>query len=121
MPTKPKVVDETGGNHDLQLFYDSYMSYIDLSRYLFGAKNPIYDINEMPPKSKFYKAARDIAATLSIDWETMTHEQSNRIMLALLEDTYKAMAEVDAKNKKSLVIELTLKVKASDKQNKKTI
>lgn len=113
------MVDETGGNHDLQLFYDTWMRYIELSKYLFASKNPIYDINEMPSTNKFYKAAHDIADQLEIDWKGMSHEDSNRIMLAILEDTYKAMAAVDAKNKKNLVIELTLKIKANDKQNKK--
>lgn len=108
---EPKTVDETGGNHDLRLFRDSWLRYIELSKYLFAPENPIYDINEMPQSSKFYKAARAIASQLKVDWKSMTHEQSNRIMLALLEDTYKAMAAVDAQHKKNLVIELTLKIK----------
>lgn len=38
----------------------------------------------------------------------MTHDESNRIMLALLEDTYNAMAAVG--DKKNLAIEVKLKV-----------
>jgi len=109
--SEPKVVDETGGGHDLQLFRDTWLRYIELSKYLFAPKNPIYDINEMPQSSKFFKPAQSIAAQLGINWETMTHEESNRIMLALLEDTYKAMAAVESKNRKSLAVEVTLKIK----------
>ena len=100
--------DETGGQHDLQLFKKTYLRYIELSKYLFGTKNSIYDINEMPEDCVFWEPAQNIAKDLGIDWNTMSHEDSNRIMLALLEDTYNAMAQVG--DKKKLVIELTLKV-----------
>lgn len=117
--SEPKVVDESGGKHDLQLFIDTWLRYIELSKYLFASDEPIYDINEMPSKSKFYKAARNIADQLEVDWKTMSHEDSNRIMLALLEDTYKAMAAVESEHKSSLVVEINLKIKANDKSNKK--
>lgn len=106
--TNPQVVDESGGKHDLQLFYDTYTRYIELSRYLFASKESIYDINEMSEDSKFYAAAKDIAKQINVDWESMSHEDSNRIMLALLEDTYNAMGKVG--NKKNLVIEVKLKI-----------
>lgn len=105
---KIKVADESGGQHDLQLFYDTYNKYIELSRYLFGSKTPIYDINEMPGDSDFFTDAVRIAEQLEVDWRKMTHEDSNRIMLALLEDYYQAMAKVA--NKKKLIIETTLKI-----------
>lgn len=105
---KPRVVDEAGGKHDLQLFYDTYIKYIEFSRYLFGTKNPIYDINEMPGDSDFFTDAVRMAEQLEIDWESMSHEDSNRIMLALLEDYYQAMAKVA--DKKKLSIEVTLKI-----------
>lgn len=62
----------------------------------------------MPEDSKFYAAAKEIAKQIDVDWETMSHEDSNRIMLALLEDTYNAMGKVG--DKKNLVIEVKLKI-----------
>lgn len=112
----PQIVDETGGKHDLQLFYDTWMRYIELSKYLFGSKNPIYDINEIPEDNQFYSMAKSIADQLGVDWESMSHEDSNRIMLALLEDTYVAMAKVA--NKKDLVIELKLKIVKDEQRSK---
>lgn len=105
---KTKVTEGVGGNDNLQSLYDAYTKYIELSRYLFGSKNPIYDINEMPGDSDFFTDAVKIAEQLEIDWEAMSHEDSNRIMLALLEDYYKAMKKVE--NKKQLTIEIKLKI-----------
>lgn len=97
------------GKHDLKLFHDTYLRYITLSKYLFASGDEaIYDINEIPKDNYFYKPAKAIAKQLGISWAKMTHEESNRIMLALLEDTYNAMAEVG--DKKNLVIEVKLKV-----------
>lgn len=106
--TKVTVKDEYGGQHDLQLFRETYMRYLELSKYLFGSKNPIYDINEMPETCKFLEPAKEIAKSINVDWKTMTHEESNRIMLALLEDTYQMMAKVGDKTK--LVVEVKLKI-----------
>lgn len=114
--TNPRIVDETGGKHDLQLFYDTWMRYIELSKYLFGSKNPIYDINEIPENHQFYTMAKNIADQLGVDWKSMSHEDSNRIMLALLEDTYMAMAKVA--NRKDLVIELKLKIVKNEQRSK---
>lgn len=111
---KANVVKGAGDANNLQLFYDTYMKFINLSCYLFGSKNPIYDINEMPSESEFFVDAVSIAEQLEIDWETMTHEGSNRIMLALLEDYYQAMAKVT--NKRNLAIEVKLMILNNDKR-----
>lgn len=103
------MVSKTNKQDDkLQSLYDTYTKYIALSRYLFGTKNAVYDINEMPGDSDFFTDAVRIAEQLEIDWETMSHEDSNRIMLALLEDYYRAMAKVA--RKKNLIIEVKLKI-----------
>lgn len=103
-----KVEDQLG-NHNLELFRDTYLRYIALSKYLFASGDKaIYDINEIPKDNTFYKPAKQLAKSLGISWSKMTHEESNRIMLALLEDTYNAMAEVG--DKSHLVIEVTLKI-----------
>lgn len=107
MATKRKQKEEAG-DKKLQLLYDTYTKYIALSRYLFGSKNPIYDINEMPGDCDFFTDAVRIAEQLEVDWKTMSHEDSNRVMLALLEDYYQAMAKVG--KKKDLIVEVTLKI-----------
>ena len=80
------------GGHDLELLRTTYMRYIALSKMLFGQEETVYAI----------------AKSLGIKWKTMTHDESNRVMLALLEDTYNAMAAVG--DKKNLAIEVKLKV-----------
>ena len=63
--------------------------YFALSSLLFGYgdKSP-YDINELKEDNMFYQPAKDLSKELGIDWEKMTHEESNRIMLALLDDYF---------------------------------
>lgn len=122
MALKPLITvkDESGGQHDLQLFQKTYLRYMALSKYLFGSKAPIYDINEMPEDNEFLESARKIATALQIDWSNMSHEDSNRIMLALLEDTYNEMAKVGSK--KQLAISVTLKIlkpNANEQRKKK--
>lgn len=87
----------------------TYMSYMALSKYLFAhGDDGIYNINEIPKDNEFYHPAKRIAKELEIDWKDMSHEESNRIMLALLEDTYNAMKVVADKDK--LEIHVKLKV-----------
>lgn len=96
------------GGHDLELLRATYMRYIALSKMLFGQEETVYDINELKKDNEFYKDAVAIAKSLGIKWKTMTHDESNRVMLALLEDTYNAMAAVG--DKKNLAIEVKLTV-----------
>lgn len=103
-----QVIDEKG-KHDTAKFYNTYTKYIALSKYLFGSGDKaIYDINEMSKDNEFYNPAKQIAKSLGITWKKMTHEESNRVMLALLEDAYNAMAEVG--DKQNLIIEVSLKI-----------
>jgi len=107
--TRDIKVEDQLGKHDLKLFRGTYLRYIALSKYLFASGDKaIYDINEIPKDNEFYKDARSIAKSLGISWKNMTHEESNRIMLALLEDTYNAMAAVG--DKSHLVVEVSLKI-----------
>ena len=96
----------------IEVIKQAYCDYIELSKYLFGnSESAIYDINEMPEDNKFYTQAREISAQLDIDWHGMTHEESNRIMLALLEDVYQKIgATIPKKERKNLVVELTFKM-----------
>ena len=112
-----EAVDESGGEHDLQLFRKTYMRYIALSSFLFGKNPSVYDINEIKSDNEFYESARQIASQLEIDWKTMSHEESNRIMLALLDDFYNEMSKVG--NKKDLLIQVTLKVAKHEQRPKR--
>jgi hypothetical protein len=106
---KNNILCEGGSKNDKELLLKTYLNYIGLSNYLFGKGDKgIYNINEMPSKNGFYLPAKEIAKSLEIDWEKMSHEESNRIMLTLLEDTYMAMSQV-VKNK-NLTIEVKLKI-----------
>jgi hypothetical protein len=95
---------------DLVKLKDTYMRYIALSKYLFASgDSAIYDVNEVPVNNEFHQPAKAIAKSLGIGWEGMTHEESNRIMLALLEDAYNAMAEVE--DKENIMIEVKFKIR----------
>ena len=92
-----------------ELSLHTYMNYISLSKYLFGKGDEwIYNVNDIPKDNEFYKPAKEIAKSLNISWNNMTHEESNRIMLALLEKFYNAMSEVA--DKEDIYIEVKLKV-----------
>lgn len=96
----------------LEKVKDSYFRYIKLSQYLFGSGDAaVYDVNEIPVDSKFYQLAHDLADSMEISWESMTHEESNRIMLAMLDDCYNAMSkEISKKDKAKLVIDVNFKL-----------
>lgn len=63
------------------------VDYFALSRYLFSDDAPS-DVTDIPEDSPFYKPAREIAEDLKIEWDGMSHSDSNRVMLALLDDYY---------------------------------
>lgn len=79
----------------LSVLKEAYFEYLELSKMLFASTlDPVYDMNELPADNKFLKPAQRLAKEMEIDWKTMAHEDSNRIMLALLEKYYNKMAEV---------------------------
>lgn len=61
--------------------------YFELSKYLFGDDAP-QDVNEIPKESQFYQMAKDFADEMELDWDNMSHEDSNRIMLNLLAEYF---------------------------------
>lgn len=97
---------------DLAKVKEAYIRYIDLSRFLFGMGDAaVYDVIEIPKNHKFYNMAHSLAASMEIDWETMSHEDSNRIMLAMLDDTYNAISKViPKKDKNNLIIDVHFKI-----------
>lgn len=58
-----------------------------LSDYLFGDNAPL-DVKEIPQDSPFYSTAKEIADEMELDWQGMSHEDSNRVMLNLLSEYY---------------------------------
>ena len=80
----------------LEQAQEAYVDYRKLSRMLFAnPETSIYDVNELQEGDQFYDLARGIADELEIDWETMKHAQSNRIMLAMLERKYQDMKKTE--------------------------
>lgn len=76
--------------------------YFSLSKYLFGDDAPI-DVNEIPKESPFYETARSLSDEMGLDWDNMSHEDSNRVMLNLLSE-YFYNIDVDEKYKPVLTI-----------------
>lgn len=104
---KNKTKEDSPKAIDKKELLNTYQKYMRLSRYLFGlGGDSPFDINEIPEGNEFLSPAKVVAKSLGINWKNMSHEESNRIMLALLEDAYKEMATVTDKDK--LVLETKL-------------
>lgn len=67
--------------------------FFSLSKYLFGEDAPI-DVCEIPSDNPFYLTAHEISAEMELDWETMSHEDSNRVMLNLLGEYFARITDV---------------------------
>lgn len=91
---------------------DALQEYLALSKFLFAdPDDSIYDVNELEPDEQFYPLAKQLADELKIEWEDMTHEESNRIMLLMLEKTYQKVREVSGRS--NIVVEFKVKELAS--------
>ena len=89
---------------------EAFFRYYELSRLLFGQKqNEIYDVTDIPKTNKFYELAKEIAKQLEIDWESMTYEESNRVMLALLEDSFNLIRDIE--DSKSIILQTKIVIK----------
>lgn len=92
-----------------QLMADALQEYIALSKFLFAdPDDSIYDVNELEPDEHFYPLAKKLAEELKIGWEDMSHEDSNRIMLLMLERSYQRIKEV-SDNRPNIVMEFKVK------------
>lgn len=76
--------------------------YFNLSKYLFGDDAPV-DVNEIPKDNPFYETARALSDEMGLDWDNMSHEDSNRVMLNLLSEYFYSI-NVDEKYKPVLTI-----------------
>ena len=76
--------------------------YFKLSDFLFGDSAP-NDINELTTDNPYYETAKMLSDEMSLDWDNMTHEDSNRVMLNLLAEYY-ASIQTDEKYQPVLTI-----------------
>ena len=74
-------------------------TFFKLGNLLFGQKD-----------CEFCKPAKELAEELQIDWQNMTHEESNRIMLSLLDDYFNDI-NVDGDYKFKMQVTAELKEK----------
>ena len=90
-----------------------FFQYFELSSLLFdNTKAEIYNVTDIPVKNKFYKMAQEKAKELDVDWKQMLHEDSNRIMLAMLEDSYNLIRDIE--NSKNIILKTTLQILKTD-------
>lgn len=68
--------------------------FFKLADYLLGDDAP-YDINEMPSDNPFYEDAKEICQSIDVDWDNMTHEESNRVVINMLADFFCAIQSVE--------------------------
>lgn len=89
---------------------ESFFDYFELSSLLFDdRKSDVFDITDIPKGNKFYGMAKDIAKDMGIEWKDMSHQDSNRVMLALLEDRFNIIRSVD--HATNIDVEYHLKIK----------
>ena len=106
MAKKEKTKEENEGEI-MNKAMERWMRYAKLSRLLFmdGPDTP-YRVNDIKEGSEFYELARSITKELEISWEEMNSAESNRIMLAMLEDTYRDI-QVDEKYRYTIKISVS--------------
>lgn len=89
---------------------EAFFKYFKLSSLLFDRRrDEIYNVTDIPEDDEFYKPAMEIAKQLDIDWKNMSHEDSNRIMLSLLEDAFNLIREIE--KSKSIVLQTKIIIK----------
>ena len=104
---------KTDKKRPVELMADALKEYLDLSKFLFAdPDNSIYDVNELEPDEQFYPLAKELAVELKISWDDMSHEDSNRIMLLMLEKAYQKIREVS--DSSNVTIEFKVKELAAD-------
>lgn len=75
---------------ELEKTQKAFESFFSLVKYLFADDAP-YDVNEIPEDSPFHEDAKAISEEMGLDWEKMSHDDSNRVMLNILSDYYHAI------------------------------
>lgn len=110
MKENKSVFQITISPENKQQTIEAFFKYFKLSGLLFDRRcDEIYNVTDIPENNEFYKPAMEIAKQLDIDWKNMSHEDSNRIMLSLLEDAFNLICEIE--NSKSIVLQTKIIVK----------
>lgn len=91
--------------------FKAYSDFIALCRLFFGT-NPVYDVRSLDKDSDFYKTAKTITDEFGLDWNNLSVEDSNEVMLALMEDFYK---RINVNDKFSYTLSITVKDKTTKK------
>lgn len=104
MATKKEEVTEKANN--------AYLEFAKLCRIFFGS-NPIDNVTLLNKDSDFYKTAQDIAQEFGLDWDDLSPEDSNELILALLEDYYH---KVNVDNNFDYIINILVKEKKKSKE-----
>lgn len=68
--------------------------FFNLCSYVLGEDAP-YDVNEIPEDNAFYETAKAISEEMGLDWNAMSHEDSNRVMINLLSEYFLNIRQVD--------------------------
>lgn len=88
---------------------EQFFQFFELSGLLFDhGRKEIYNVADIPANNKYQKAARKKARELKIGWDEMSHEDSNRVMLAMLEDSYNLIKEIE--QSKNVVLKAAVEV-----------
>lgn len=89
---------------------EAFFRYYELSSLLFdNSRSEIYNVTDIPADNKFCKMAKQTAKQLKIPWSSMSHEDSNRIMLAMLEEAFNLIRDIE--NSSQIVLNLTIKTR----------
>lgn len=89
---------------------DKFFQYFELSGLLFDrSRDEIYNVTDIPSENKFFKMAKNTAKELQIKWNGMSHEDSNRVMLAMLEEAFNLIRDIE--QSKNITLNVTIKVK----------
>ena len=94
---------------DKQQTLSQFFQYLELSGLLFDhERKEIWDVTDIPSDNKFHKIAKHTAKQLGIKWTNMSHEDSNRVMLAMLEDSFNMIRNIE--NNKHIIIKTTIQI-----------
>ncbi len=107
-----------GNQSENKKILNAYLDYMELSDLFFsGTKKSILNVWELKEGDKFYDYAKKTADLIGIKWEGMTCEQSDQIILGMLEDRYMKMKPVNSKSK--VVLDVKLKVCGNERSRSK--
>lgn len=116
MANKTKKEIELAVHGEAEREVKAFDKFFRLSSLLFDEDNENcpYRMNELKEDNVFYKEAKALAEELEIDWDKMTDEESNRIMVNLLGDSYMAIKPEDIGT--GIVVTTSVEIKAVPKE-----